>query len=132
SGAFGVGIHRAADDGRVPAAEVEDEAGAVMILVDRSAGFAGGGFDRGHDAACLSRGIAARLPAGADARRAADRGVARAADPHRQVGLYGLRRDGDALQLVEGAVKVDPILSPQAADDLETLVGLATACLRVH
>src|ERR1700722_8020618 len=39
SGAFGVGIHRASDAGRVTAAEVEREAGAIMVLVDQSAGF---------------------------------------------------------------------------------------------
>ena len=39
-GAFGIGIHRLADTGRVPAAEVEREAGAIMIFVDGSAGFA--------------------------------------------------------------------------------------------
>src|SRR6516165_10522671 len=34
SGAFGVGIHRPADTRRVPAAEMECEAGAVVIFVD--------------------------------------------------------------------------------------------------
>jgi hypothetical protein len=34
SGAFGVGIYRPADAERVSAAEVEREAGAVMIFVD--------------------------------------------------------------------------------------------------
>src|SRR5450432_1667076 len=34
SGAFGVGIHRPADAGRVSAAEVEREASSVMIFVD--------------------------------------------------------------------------------------------------
>ena len=94
--------------------------------------YRGGGLDRGHDATGLSRRVAASLPSGADARCASDRGVGRATDPHRQLGLYGLRRDGDTLQLVEGAVEVDRLLSPQAADDLEALVGLATARLRVH
>src|SRR6185312_3395506 len=121
-------IHRLADSGRVPAAEVECEAGAIVILVDRSAGFGGGGLDRGDDATGLRRRVAACLPAGADARRAADRGVARAADPHRQIRLHGLGRNGDALQLVEGAAEVDLVLPPQAADDLEALVGLPTAC----
>jgi hypothetical protein len=51
----------------------------------------------------LNRRVAARLPAGADARSAADCGVGRATDPHRQVGLHGLRRDGGAFQFVEGA-----------------------------
>ena len=127
SGAFGVDIHRPADTGRVSAAEVEREAGTIMIFVDGSAGFAGGGLDRGHDATGLGRRVAASLPAGADARGAPDRGVGRATDPHRQLGLYGLRRDGDTLQLVEGAVEVDRLLSPQAADDLEAFVGLAAA-----
>src|SRR4030088_2552281 len=67
------------------------------------------------------------LPAGADARGAPDRGVGRATDPHGQLGLYGLRRDGDTLQLIEGAVEVDRLLSPQATDDLEAFVGLAAA-----
>src|SRR6185369_14697485 len=84
-------------------------------------------LDRGHDAAGLGRWITGGLPAGANARRAPDRGVTRATDPHRQVGLYGLRRDGDAFQLVEGAAEVYRFLSPQAADDIEALVGLATA-----
>ena len=131
SGAPGVGIHRLADDRRVPAAEVEREAGAVVIFVDRPAGFGGGGLDRGHDATGLGRRVAGGLPAGADARGAADGGVARAADPHRQLRLHGLRRDGDALQFVERAAEVDLVFSPQAADDLEALVGLATARFRV-
>src|SRR3954463_11252709 len=41
------------------------------------------------------------------------------ADPHRQIGLHGFWRDGDVLQLVEGAAEVDRLLSPQAADDIE-------------
>src|SRR5580704_14887775 len=132
AGALGVSLYRPADGGRVAAAEMEREAGAVVIFVDRSAGFGGGGLDRGHDASSLSRRVTARLPAGADARSAADRGVARATDPHRQIGLRGLRRHGDALQLVEGAAEVDLVLSPQAADDLEALVGLAAARLRIY
>src|SRR6266481_1809641 len=44
SGAFGVGVHRPADAGSVSAAEVEREAGTVMIFVDRSAGCGGGGL----------------------------------------------------------------------------------------
>src|SRR3981189_1839089 len=72
-------------------------------------------------------GAPAAPPAGAEAGGAPDRGVGRATDPHRQLGLYGLRRDGDTLQLVEGAVEVDRLLSPQAADDLEAFVGLAAA-----
>src|SRR3982074_2889056 len=66
-------------------------------------------------------------PAGSGPRGAPERGLGRATDPHRQLGLYGLRRDGDTLQLVEGAVEVDRLLSPQAADDLEAFVGLAAA-----
>src|SRR6478609_9371015 len=127
TGAFGVGIHRLADTGRVPAAEVEREAGAIMIFVDGSARFAGGGLDRGHDATGLRRRVAAGLPTGADARRAPDRGLRRATDPHRQIWLYRLWRDGDALQLVEGAAEVDRLLSPEASDDIEALVGFATA-----
>jgi hypothetical protein len=38
SGAFGVGIYRPADGGRVQAAEVEREAGAVVVFVDGSPG----------------------------------------------------------------------------------------------
>src|SRR5207237_7647830 len=125
--AFGVGIHRPADGGRIPAAEVEREAGAIVVFVDRSAGFGGGGLDRGHDATGLGRRVAAGQPAGAEARCATDRGVGRAADPHRQVGLYRLRRDRGAFQFVESAAEVDRLLAPQAADDLEALVGLATA-----
>jgi hypothetical protein len=34
AGAFGVGVHRPADIGRVPGAEMEREAGAVMTFVD--------------------------------------------------------------------------------------------------
>ena len=34
AGAFGVGVHRPADIGRVPGAEMEREAGAVVIFVD--------------------------------------------------------------------------------------------------
>ena len=91
-GAFGGGIHRLADTGRVPVAEVEREAGAIMIFLDGSAGFAGGGLDRGHNATGLSRRVAASLPAGADAYGAPDRGISRAADPHRQIGLWASAR----------------------------------------
>ena len=101
SGAFGVGIHRRADAGRVGAAEVEREVGTVMIFVDGSAGFGGGGLDRCHDATGLRRRVAASMPTGTDARSASNRGVSRATDPYRQVGLNGLRRDGSALQFVE-------------------------------
>jgi len=83
SGALGVGIHRPVDSGRVSAAEMEREAGAVMVVVDRSARFGKRGLDRGHDATSLGRRIAASLPAGANARSAPDRGVGRATDPHR-------------------------------------------------
>src|SRR6185295_7482908 len=104
-GAFGVSIHRLGDSRRVLAAEVEREAGAIVIFIDGSAG----------------------LPARADARGAPDRGVGRAADPHRQIGLHGPRCDGDTLQLVEGAAEVDRVLAPEAANDIEAFVGLATA-----
>src|SRR4029453_16008900 len=70
-------------------------------------------------------------PTGADARGGPDRGIRRAADAHRQIGLYGLRGDGDALLVWAGAAEVDRLLSPQAADDIEALVGLATARLGV-
>src|SRR3954462_12274978 len=71
-GAFGVGLHRLTDRWRIPAAEVERKAGALVVIVHGSAGFAGGSLDRGHDAAGLGGPLAAGLPAGADARRAPD------------------------------------------------------------
>jgi hypothetical protein len=36
---------------------VEREAGTVMVFVDQSAGFGGGGLDRGYDATNLSRRV---------------------------------------------------------------------------
>ena len=55
----------------------------------------------------LRRRLGAALPAGADARRAPDRRLRAAADPHRQVGLHRLGRDGGAGQAVVLAGEVD-------------------------
>ena len=61
-GALGVSIHRLGDSRRVLAAEVEREAGAIVIFVDGSAGLAGGGLDRSHDATGIGRRVAACQP----------------------------------------------------------------------
>ena len=65
SRAFGVSLHCPANAGRALAAKVKREARTIMIFVDRSARFAGGGLDRAHDASGFGRRIAAGLPAGA-------------------------------------------------------------------
>ena len=71
--------------------------------------------------------LGAGLPAGAVARRAADRGLGRAADPHRQVGLHRLGRDRRALEAIVPALEIDAVLAPQPGDDLERLVGAPAA-----
>src|SRR5205814_1336770 len=111
----------------VHAAETERDAGAVMIVVDRAALFGGGGFDRGDHLGGLLGGLGAGLPAGAEAGGAPDRRLGRAADPHRQIGLYRLWRDRGAAELVVHAVEIDLVLGPQPADHFEPLIGLAAA-----
>ena len=90
AGALGVGVHRLGHGG-VRRAEIEREARAVVILVDGAAGLGQRLLDGGDDADRVLQGLAAALPAGAVLGGAPDRGVGRAADPHRQVGLHRLR-----------------------------------------
>src|SRR3546814_14786658 len=64
-----------------------------------------------------------RSPARADARRAPDRDLAGAADPHRQFLLHRPWRDG---RVAEGEVLAligEVRAAPQAGDDVERLVG---------
>ena len=102
-----------------------------MILVDRAARFGRRLLDRGDDLADGVRLLGAGLPARAVARGAPDRGLRRAADPHRQVGLHRLGRDRRRLQAIVPALEVDAVLAPQPGDDLQRFVGAPAACLGV-
>src|SRR5207237_7971219 len=84
-----VGGHGSGDD-TAATAKVERKGRTVVILVDRTAGFDHRLLDGGNDLADISRRLGAGLPAGAVTRRAPDRRLRRAADPHRQVRLDGL------------------------------------------
>src|SRR5207244_1486681 len=94
AGALPVGREQRGEGGVVGRAEAEGDAGAVMVVVDRAAYFGRGGADRGDDAPRLLGRLGAGLPAGAEPRGAPDRRLGRAADPHRQVGLHRLWRQG--------------------------------------
>src|SRR5262245_33482853 len=71
--ALRIGLHRRLYAGIVHAAEIEGNAGAVVILVDRSTRLGDRLLDRRHDLAGVDRRLAAGLPAGAVARRAPNR-----------------------------------------------------------
>ena len=130
AGALGVGLHRPLQRGLRRAAEIEREARAVMVVVDAAPGLGGGSLDGGDDARGLRRRLRSALPAGTEARGAPDCGLRAAADPHRQVGLHRLGREGGARQAVVLAGEVDAVLAPQAAHDLQPFVGLAAARAR--
>src|SRR5260370_489848 len=83
AGAFLVSRHGGRQDAVAGASEIERERRAVMILVDHAAGLGRRLLDGRNDLADIGRQLCAGLPAGAVARRAPDRGLRRAADPHR-------------------------------------------------
>src|SRR5215472_12971690 len=72
-GALAVGFVEPVETGVVRAAEAERDAGAIMVLVDRTARARGSSADRGDNRGELVRSFGARLPAGAEARGAPDR-----------------------------------------------------------
>ncbi len=102
-----------------------------MVVIDRPALFVERRLDgRDHRRHFLRR-FQPRLPAGAEARGAADRRLTGAAEPHRQVGAERLRRNHGVVVAIELTVEIDRILDPQAGDDLEHLVAAPAAPRRV-
>ena len=82
--------------------------GAIVILVDRSAGFGGGGLDRGDDATGLRR---RSLPPCQPVPMRAVRGSRRRSSRPIHIGRSGCTGSGaigDALQLGEGAARSRP------------------------
>ena len=127
AGALGVGGFEAGQAGVVGVSEAEGEGGAVVVFVDRAAGFGAcfaDGLDEGGE---LGGGFGAGLPAGAVFGGAADGGFGVAADPEGEVALHGLGADLGGLELEVAAFVGDGLSGEEEGEDFQRLVCYAAA-----